>query len=69
MNHTTGRQELAIIVGKGNHSEDGVSKLKPEVLSTTEKYKKIVPVYSAKVDPLNKGKILVSLHGDSYKFV
>ena len=64
-----GLQELTIIVGKGKHSEEGVSKLKPEVLSTMENYKKIVPVFSAKVDPLNQGKILVSLHGDLYAFV
>ena len=32
-----GRQELIIIVGKGSHSEDGVSRLQPAIMSALEK--------------------------------
>ena len=31
-----GRQELVIIVGRGSHSEDGVSRLQPAIMSSLE---------------------------------
>ena len=33
-----GLQELVIIVGRGSHSEDGVSKLQPAIISLLEEY-------------------------------
>ena len=33
-----GSQELVIIVGRGSHSKDGVSKLQPAIMAMMERY-------------------------------
>jgi hypothetical protein len=53
-----GEQRLDVIVGKGNHSQNGVAKLKPAVEELCQESK-----IQSYIDPKNTGVLVVNLQG------
>jgi hypothetical protein len=53
-----GQQQLVVIVGRGSHSRDGISKLRPAVSQLMDRY-----MFSVERDKPNVGCLLVTFDG------